>query len=297
MARLLCTALAGALALACAARTARADCTGITPTGGRFATCFDPGNRLSVTADATATGAIGLGFGIALRHELTFDDDPDLEWKMSHTLLDGTHDALDSTFDAIVYRGLYLRHSRDGHIVLPLGVPKKIYLPFDIGALFELGQVDWRAGDPTATIGVVHVAPLVDFARSRDQRFVLAIGPSAHWNIAFDPDERAVTEHQVAPFTDGLVDLHLESDNGLTVADARVEAGTAWRSDTGWHPELRAQASVERTLIAVNDRPLALTLGVSYDSVRAETIASIGARFVIAGKSDPRVHLAPIASR
>ena len=287
-----------AVAILLAAAPSRADsCTGVTERGARFATCFDPGNRLTLTGDATSASSIAVGGGIALRHEITFDDDPDLEWKMSHTLIDGSHDTMSSGFDGIVYSGLYLRHSRDGHIVLPFGVPKKVYLPFDIGALAEVGRFDWRAGDPTATVSVIRVAPLVDFARTQSERGVLAIGPSAHWDISWDPTMRAVTEHRVAPFTEGLIDLRLESHDGLTVGDARVEAGTAWRSDTGWRPELRAQASLERTVIAVDDRPVALTAQVQYDSVRSELVASVGARIVLAARTDPRVNLAPLAGR
>jgi hypothetical protein len=287
-----------AVAILLAAGPSRADsCTGVTERGARFATCFDPGNRLSLTADATSGKSIGVGGGIALRHEITFDDDPDLEWKMSHTLIDGTHDTTSSGFDALVYGGLYLRHSRDGHIVLPFGVPKKVYLPFDIGALAEVGRFDWQAGDPIATVSVVRVAPLVDFARTQSQRAVLAIGPAAHWDLAWDRAMRAVSEHRVAPFTEGLLDLRLESHDGLTIGDARVEGGTAWRSDTGWRPELRAQASLERTVIAVDDRPVALTVGVQYDSVRSEVLATVGARVVLATRTDPRVNLAPPAAR
>ena len=287
-----------AVAILLFAAPSRADsCTGVTESGARFATCFDPGNRLSLTAAATDGSSIDIGFGISLRHEITFDDDPDLEWKMTHVMIDGSHDTLSSGFDAVVYSGLYLRHSRDGHIVLPFGVPKKVYLPFDVGALAEVGRFDWRAGDPTATVSVVRVAPLFDFARTQSHRAVIAIGPAAHWDIAWDPEMRAVTEHRVAPFTEGLLDAHFESHDGLTVADTRVEAGTAWRNDVGWRPELRAEASLERTVIAIDDRPVALTLGVQYDSVRAEAVAAVGARIVLAGKTDPRVNLAPLAGR
>jgi hypothetical protein len=283
--------------LAAAPRPARADtCTGVTERGARFATCFDPGNRLSLTV-ATDGERLGVGLGIALRHEITFDDDPDLEWKMSHVLVDGSHDALSSSFDGVIYSGLYLRHSRDGHIVLPLGVPKKIYVPFDVGALAELGRFDWRAGDPAAEVTVVRVAPLLDFARAQSERAVLAIGPSAHWDVAWDPAMRTIAEHRVAPFTEGLVELRLESRDGLTIGRGRVEAGTAWRNDTGWRPELRAEASLERTVIAVDDRPVALTLGVQYDTVRAETVAAVGARIVLAAKTDPRVNVRPLTGR
>jgi hypothetical protein len=290
-------AIAFAIVATLVAAPARADsCTGVNDNGARFATCFDPGNRLSITA-ATDGGDLGLGFGIALRHEITFDDDPDLEWKMSHVLLDGSHDAMSSTFDAIVYSGLYLRHSRDGHIVIPFGVPKKIYLPFDVGALAEVGRIDWQAGAPTATISVVRVAPLFDFARTWSHRAVLAFGPSAHWDVAWDPEMHRIDEYRVSPFTEGLLDLRLESHDGLTIFDSRVEGGTAWRNDTGWKPEIRAQASLERVIIAVDDRPVALTASVQYDSASAETVAAVGARIVLIGKTDPRVNLTPLTGR
>jgi hypothetical protein len=279
-------------AVALYAGSARADeCTGTTDVGDRFATCFDLGNRLSVTA-----GSNGFGTGIALRHEITFEDDPDLEWKMEHAIVESTYtlslDAPDS-FTGTFYAGRYLRHARDGHLLLPLGSgpPKKIFLPFDIGALFEIGHLDWRHMDPTFTVGVVRVAPLVDFARSRDYRRIFAIGPSMHWDMEVDRTFQGITRQTVAPFTEALATLRLESDDGLYLAEMRAEAGTAWRSDVGWRPEVRASAEVERILIAVNDRPIALTAGIQYDSVRAETLAKVGLRFVLIDRSDPRVSL------
>ena len=271
------------------------ECTGVTATGDRFATCFDLGNRLSITADANNTTS-GFGAGIALRHEITFDDDPDLEWKMEHQILDSAYtlafDAPDR-FDGTFYAGRYLRHARDGHVLLPIGggAPKKIFLPFDIGAIFEIGKLDWRHMDPTFTIGVVRVAPLVDLARSRDYKRILAIGPAMHWDMEVDRMFTGITQQRVAPFTEGLVTMRLESNDGLYVAEARVEAGTAWRSDLGWHPEARASADVERILIAIDDRPIALTAGIEYDSVRDETLAKVGLRFVLMDRTDPRVSL------
>jgi hypothetical protein len=278
-------------AVALYAGPARADeCTG-TDSSGNFATCFDLGNRLSVTA-----GSNGFGTGIALRHEITFEDDPDLEWKMQHTIVESQYtlslDAPDS-FTGTFYAGRYLRHARDGHLLLPLGsgAPKKIFLPFDIGALFEIGHLDWRHMDPTFTVGVVRVAPLVDFARSRDYRRIFAIGPAMHWDMEVDRTFRGVTAQTVAPFTEALATVRLESDDGLYLAEMRAEAGTAWHSDRGWRPEARASAEVERIVIALNDRPVALTAGIQYDSVRAETLAQVGLRFVIINHTDPRVSL------
>lgn len=293
-ATLVVPALAAALvaALTAAPRAARAECTGITRAGGRFATCFDPGNRASITA-----GSDGFGGALALRHVVRFDDEPDLVWKMEHVIGEATHAGWEDRFSGALYRGRYLRHARDGHIVIPLGTPKKVFLPFDIGALAEVGVVRWRAQDATASIGVVRTGALIDLSRSRTFRRRFAIGPVARWDVELPRDRLAVARHAVAPFSCGIAMLHLESQNGRTVGDLRVEAGTAWTSDAGWRSEVSAEASVERVVLAVNDRPIALVLGARYESATDEAIARIGARIVLFHRRDPRVSLDPPGAR
>ena len=277
---------------------------GVTRSGGRFATCFDPGNRASFTA-----GSDGFGGALALRHVIHFDDEPDLEWKMEHVAAEATHAAWEDRFAGVVYRGRYLRHSRDGHIVLPLGRPRKVFLPFDIGALAEVGALRWRtagaAGDPAAssatlasvTLGVVKTAPLFDLARSRNFRRRIAIGPVARWDLELERHPLAIARHVVAPFSAGIANLHLESQTGRLVGDLRVEAGTAWTSDAGWRPEASAEATVERVVLAINDRPIALVLGARYDSATDEAVARVGARVVLFDRRDPRVSLDPPGAR
>ncbi|HWU88243.1 MAG TPA: hypothetical protein VN253_13240 [Kofleriaceae bacterium] len=277
-----------ALAAAVPVHRARAECTGITKSGGRFATCFDPGNRLSITA-----GSDGLGGAIAVRHIVHFDDDPDLVWKMEHVVGEAVHATWEDRFSGLLYRGRYLRHARDGHIVLPLGTPKKVFLPFDIGALAEVGAIRWRAEDTTATLGVVKTAALFDLARSRNFRRRLAIGPAARWDIELERHPTAIARHVVAPFSCAIANLHLESQTGLLVGDLRVEAGTAWHGDAGWRPEAIAEATVERIILAVNDRPIALVLGARYETATDEAIARVGARVVLFHRRDPRVSLDP----
>jgi hypothetical protein len=284
--------LAAALAAALAPDAARAECTGTTRAGGRFALCFDPGNRASITA-----GSDGVGGAIALRHVIRFADEPDLVWKMEHAIGEGTHAGREDRFAGVVYRGRYLRHARDGHIVLPLGTPRKVFLPFDIGALAEVGAIRWRAADATASIGVVKTAALVDLARSRNFRRRIAIGPVARWELEASRHPIAVTRHVVAPFSCGIANLHLESQTGRLVGDLRIEAGTAWTSDAGWRPEAAAEATVERIVIAVNDRPIALVLGARYESATDEAIARVGARIVLFHRRDPRVSLDPPGAR
>src|SRR6185503_11676894 len=157
--------------------TAHAEnCTGVA-TAGRFALCFDPGNRISVTA-----GSDGFGTSVAMRHIIHFDDEPDLVWKLEHTMLDVTHAGFADRFNGAIYRGWFMRHARDGHLVIPLGTPKKVFLPFDVGGFAEAGTVVWR-DEPTTRIGVVKMAGLIDFSRTRTFRRRIAFGPSARWDV------------------------------------------------------------------------------------------------------------------
>lgn len=278
-----------AIALAALVSTAHAEpkCTGVSSGGVPFASCFDPGNRLSLTAETS-----GIGGSLALRHIIKFDDEPDLIWKMEHTLLDASYDGFGDRFAGRVYRGVFLRHLRDGHIVLPFGTPKKVFLPFDIGGLVEVGSLSWRP-DMTANLGVVKTALLVDFARSRDFRTRFAIGPLTSWDIALTRDPLTIADHQVAPFTAGVANFHVEAANGLTLGDVRVEAGRVWHSTRGWETQAVAEATVERVILAVNDRPIALVAGARYETATHDATAGIGLRVVLFQRTDPRVSLHP----
>ncbi|MGE0397242.1 MAG: hypothetical protein AB7T06_11020 [Kofleriaceae bacterium] len=290
-----------ALVLALVAPHAHAErCTGVTDAGSRFVTCFDLGNRLTVNA-----GTEGVGGAISLRHVVTFDDEPDLIWKLEHRITDTTHALLTNAFDGTIYRGRYIRHARDGHIVLPLGTPKKIFLPFDIGALAEFGALRWRDDASPVEVGMVKVGALIDFSRTRTFRRRFSIGPVSRWDVRLerDPDgdlmpRLAVDEHVVAPFTTGMLELAFESLEGRTAGVFRIEAGTVWSTRHGWQPEARAEAELERIVIAINDRPVSLVLGARYQTrpdADAEATARIGARIVLFDRRDARVNLRPLA--
>jgi hypothetical protein len=279
-------ALAAALVLLGAADAAADPCTGVTEKGGRFATCFDPGNRLSLTV-----GSEGFGGALALRNEVHFDDEPDLVWRLEHTLLDVNHAIREGRFIGGLYRGVFIRHARDGHIVIPLGTPKKVFLPFDIGGYAEVGTLSWRPGErPRLTI--MKTGALFDLARSTSFRRRFAFGPAARWTVDIEKLPKELGEHHVAPFSTAVAMLHLEDHTGRTVGDVRAEAGMVWHSTRGWKAEARAEATLERIMLAINDRPIALTLGVGYETEAAEAIARVGARIVLAQRRDPRVDLA-----
>jgi len=295
MKRALAIAIAVAIMIGARGRDARAEsCTGLTGKGGRFATCFDLGNRLSMT-----TGSDGVGLSLALRHMITFEDEPDLVWKLEHQMLDATHATFEDRFTGVLYRGRFLRHARDGHIVLPLGggSPKKIFLPFDIGGLAEAGRVEWVPGSTAVRIGVVKMAALFDLSRTRSFRRRIAFGPAARWDVDADRDEMTLTQHSVSPFSTLLANVRLESANGRSLANFEVEAGSVWRSKGGWGPDARAEATLERIVLAVNDHPISLVLGVRYESITDEVLAKVGARFVLFDRKDPRVQLDPLVRR
>lgn len=273
--------VAAMLALTGAARAE--SCTGVTKKGGPFPVCFDLGNRLSVTA-----GSDGFGGAIAFRQIIHFDDDADLVWKLEHQVGETAHAGGSVGLTALLYRGRFLRHTRDGHLMLPIGQLRKVFLPFDVGGLVESGRVT-RLMDGTYELGVVKTAALIELWRSRDFRRRLAFGPLARWDVTVTPRPIVLGHHAISPFTSGIANFHLESANGLTVADVSVEAGTAWTTDRGWQPDARAEASLERVIIAVNDRPIALMLSAKYATATDEAIASIGARVVLFQARDPRV--------
>ncbi|MEJ7597111.1 MAG: hypothetical protein WKG01_04305 [Kofleriaceae bacterium] len=282
-----------ALAVVLGSRTAHAEsCTGVTRSGGRFATCFDLGNRASVIASSS-----GFGVGVDLRHVIRFVDEPDLIWKLEHTMADVHHAGYEDRFTGALYRGRFLRHARDGHIVLPLGTPKKIFLPFDIGASADLGIVSWRPDEPTATLGLVKVAALVDLARARGFRRRVAFGAVARWDMTIEREDRRISDHVVAPFSMAIANLRAESASGIYVADLRIEAGTAWRTSSGWTPEAQLEATVERIVLAVNDRPIAMMLGARYETATEEATARVGARIAIFNRRDSRVSLDRISKR
>lgn len=287
-------ALAAGLVLLAARGTARAEpsCTGVTASGGRFATCFDPGNRLFLRVSTDGVGAV-----LQLRHIIHFDDEPDLVWKMEHTLAEASYLGLWQRYGARLYGGRYLRHARDGHIILPFSTTRKVFLPFDVGAEADVGTLSQQIGDDTARLGVVRTAALIDIGRSEDFSHHLALGAVARWDVDVADDTMIdLVEHHVSPFSTAVADAYAESSSGLTLASLRVEGGTAWSSLTGWAPQVVAGARLERVVIALNDRPLSLFGGVRYDSERAELRGEVGLGFALFQRRDRRVNLSPLAT-
>lgn len=263
-------AMIGAFALTGASISpAHADeCTAVSAKGLPFATCFDPGNRVYASAASN-----GLGFGVDVRHRIDTDD-PDVSWRLEHAFVSlvGTTGELAGA----LYAGRFVRHARDGHVLLPIGPPRKIFVPFDIGAEVEVGRVRRRLADDRFHVSAVRAAVLLELGRSADFRRRFAVGPVTRWDIVVPDQLSSVDEHRVTPFSAGLLDIYLESKNGLTTASFRIEAGGMWSGENGWRGYLDAEAGLERVLIAINDQPLSLYASAAHKRGAVVPVSDVG---------------------
>lgn len=278
--------------LVASAGTARAEPTCLAgPADDPFPICFDPGRRLVVGAELTVTEdgeRPGGSASLAFRHVVTTDD-PAVWWRLEHVVLDTRWrgDAL----DVAIYRGRFLRHSRDGRIVLPTSPPRKIFLPFDVGAEADVGAIASIDGGDRLEVGVVRIALLVDLLRSETFRRRLTVGAAGRWDLAGSVGEGdpSAEEHRVAPFTVATAALHLESENGLTLVDLAGEGGRTWSTVESWRSAWSASGTLERVVVAVNDWPVSLYAQAGYADTGRGAFAALGIRLgVVASPSAPR---------
>tara|TARA_R110002073_G_scaffold335810_2_gene529050 strand:- start:63317 stop:64183 length:867 start_codon:yes stop_codon:yes gene_type:complete len=257
----------------------RADpCTARTSNDSPFAICFDVGNRLYLEA-----GTDGIGGSVRLRHTIGFDDEPDLVWKLDHRLLQTSAGGMNDAYSGVVYEGRYVRHARDGHIVLPLGTPRKFFVPFDIGAQAEVGRFRQRKTIGPLELRVVQITGLLDFSRTDSFQRRFTVGVVAHWDLQLDREEMRISENLVAPLSMLGASFYMESDNGLSLVEAEISGGREWSSINGWQWAGAASVTVERILIAINDRPLSIMLETraktSEQHMETDLTALAGARF------------------
>ena len=101
----------------------------------------------------------------------------------------------------------------------------------------------------------------------------------------------------LASFSVGMLNIKGETKDGIWVGELRAEAGTVWHTQGGWQAQAEAEATLERIVLAINDRPIALTAGVSYATANDEAIARVGARVVLMHRNDKRVNLKPLSEK
>jgi hypothetical protein len=270
--------------------------------GARFRVRFDPGERLILAAgpEAVAGDVAGLAaapafaveFGLLLRGERPAPG-WDVHWKRNHEIAHlrlhpaaGTGGA---ALEGALYRGLFLRQSREGTLTLPMTPPLALSLPFDVGVLVEVGHLHGalapEAGGPPTGAGVFHGEVLADFWRSRQPGRWFTVGVGGRYEIGMqrDPAEALHLDHRVSPMTTVAVALHSERADGLAAAGVRAEASHRWSSTRGWERAYRVDADAEVTPLAANDRPLALfaiaTADTAPDLPRPELRVMAGVRF------------------
>lgn len=265
---------------ACALGTtaARADepCRTDDGRGGTIVSCFDPGNRLRL--DATSAG---VGGGLDLRHRVGTDD-PRIHYRLEHAIASGVIGA--TRYDATLYSMRFVRHSENGYLVIPTSPPRQLSLPFDLGLEATALHVEGLRHEAPVKVGVVRVALLADFARSSDGRFRLAIGPAMRWDASFDRVTRSTIENDVAPFTIGALSAYAESSDGLTLGRLSAEAGFERFGELGSRRVLRAEASVERVILALNDHPLSVYAAGRAEDPGRGVVGEIGVRFALLTK-------------
>lgn len=269
-----------ATAVACAlvSTAARADepCRAPDGRGGTFPTCFDPGNRLRL--DATSAG---VGGGLDLRHRVGTDD-PRIHYRLEHGIASGVIGA--TRYDATLYSMRFVRHSENGYLIIPTSPPRQVSLPFDLAFEATALHIEGLRHDAQMRVGVVRVALLADFARSTDGRFRIAIGPAMRWDATFDRLSRSSAENDVAPFTLGALSAYAESSDGLTLARLSAEGGWERFGELGTRRVGRAEASVERVILALNDHPLSVYAAGRAEDPGRGLVGEVGIRFALLAK-------------
>jgi hypothetical protein len=241
------------------------------PAGVRFRVRFDPGERFVLGAGvgwcAPAPGMPG-GAAPAAESSLHLRSEPpapgrNVYWKRDHEFLQLR--LAPARIDGALYRGLFLRHSREGTLTIPLSPPVAVPLPFDVGLRTELATLTGplrtpRAGERRLQAGLIHGDLLADFWRSPQPGRWLVAGMGARYDVglARDAAGRLAPDHLVAPMTALVVALHGERSDGLLAGGLRGEGAYRWSSARKWEPSFRAEAEGEAIPLALNDLPLSV---------------------------------------
>jgi len=260
----------------------------VTDDAGRsFTVCFDPGNRLEASAAGRATrsgpaegGALDLAAAFRWRSD-TAGPGGATEWFRDQTLLDGGAQLSGGRVLAaggLAWRGVFIRHLAEPFILVPGPRPLRLPFPFDIGLAVEAGGVHWaRAREGLLELEVVRTTLLLDLGRLGGPLRRLAFGPDLSYGLAVQRGLRPV--HQLVPLTAGAVDARAETADGLWVAWLTARAGTALRVPGRWSPFAEGTLSVERVVLALNDRPVSLFAALSGvdgpDGSRLEGLAGL----------------------
>jgi len=233
--------------------------------GRRFRVVFDPGQRLFA-----GVGTDGVQVGLSLRAEAP-PAHAEVFWKRDHQIV---HLRLRPEADGLrsegwLYRGVFLRHSRQGLLTIATTPPLRVPLPFDVGVRVGLGQLSGSLS-PGAEANAMYVSvmrgeAMADFLRSERPGRWLSIGVAGTYDVRFGAagSPAPEREHRIAPLTAVTGSGRFESARGLLAAECNVELTRAWSSSAGWQTQARADGDIEVTPLAINDLPLSMVVGAT----------------------------------
>ena len=260
-----------------------AECLRLDARGEPYPACFDPGDGLLLGTGARVRdghGAPSLRAGVHLRTGRT-SRSKGTPWFNSHRLL-GVEawggERRGFTFTA--YDGTLRRHLEEGFILVPTSRPVRIPFPFDVTLALRAGHLERRVWEgPGWTLETGRVGLLLDPVRSETGRAWLGVGPVARHTLR---RSRERAEHTVSPFTALMLDTGLESADGLWALRASGLAGWSLGFEGGTFFRARAEAGLERVLLAVAEQPVVLQLSGAYThqdaglARRSEWVAGAG---------------------
>ncbi len=155
--------------------------------------------------------------------------------------------------------------------------PVSIPFPFDVGFELETGEVRVPAflpsqHGPSAAVPMVHVgvirgAFILDPWRSGVFGRSLEFGLGVRYDVDAYAEPTLSTPkvvHRVAPMTMGQIRFRYQTEDGLTVIDWRGEVVPHWTSELVWRTMAASTLYLERTLLAINDQPIAATIEGVY---------------------------------
>jgi hypothetical protein len=263
--------------------------------GRRFRVRFDPADRVFVGTGAVARptedGHLDAAVEVGLdRRAPPPPADAEIFWKRDHELvhLRLQAGAGGARVEGRLYRASFLRHARAGLLTIPTATPLRLALPFDVGVRLEVGRLAGPLapvlGGPALEAGVVRGEAVADFLRSERPGRWLTIGVTAAYDarLARALDGTLRREHFVAPMSAVSASAHTESDSGLFAGGLRAEWGTVWSSRTGWGPRWKAEAALEVTPLALNDRPLSFVLAAAAETAEAGPTVQLSAALRLA---------------
>jgi hypothetical protein len=273
----------------------------LAPSGRRFRGRFDPVSRVwlgggpALTRDHDRVLSVTPEFNLGLSYRSLFVSGlghDKVVWQVDHRVLNGwarpfRRDVSGMpSFDATLYRATLLRHDQSPAVVLPFSPPLSVPFPFDIGFETEIGRVQAPSFQPVAPgtgallpmlrVGVIQAAFLIDPWRTGRTGQSVEVGIGARYDLeSYGAPTLAQGRvlHRVAPMTAGSVRFRYQSDDGISLVDCRADVIPHWTSENTWKVMVLSALRYERTLVAINDQPIAAVAEAGYRLQPASLLA------------------------